>query len=166
MQGYPQLSNQSNCAKSAMSITLYKFYFQSLLGKCDENWISYGENCSLLVHDRMSWFGAYAHCKRLHSELYTDGVHEASIASVMDGRYMWTGLAISTKPNPGPRWEWSNRTQLQWTDREIRVPDVGCRGCGFMRNQTLYLTSHCLKKYSFICQDEYPGIRIRIIPLK
>jgi hypothetical protein len=149
-----------------MSITLYKFYFQSLLGKCDENWISYGENCSLLVHDRMSWFGAYAHCKRLHSELYTDGVHEASIASVMDGRYMWTGLATSTKPNPGPRWEWSNRTQLQWTDREIRVPDVGCRGCGFMRNQTLYLTSHCLKKYSFICQDEYPGIRIRIIPLK
>ncbi len=102
----------------------------------------------------MTWFGAYAHCKALNSELFTVGVHEDAIASPMDGRYMWTGWAISKQPNPRPRWVWSSGSELRWTDREIRVPDLDCLGCGYLHNETLYLTSFCHKKHSFICRDE------------
>ena len=130
-----------------------------LLGACDKNWVAHEENCSLVVYDHMTWLGAYAHCRRLNGELYKDGVHEASILNATQLRRIWTGWAASKTPDPHARWVWSDNTQLNWTEREIKVLDVSCSGCAFIDNQTLYLTAKCSQNRYFKCVNLYPGIQ-------
>ena len=125
-----------------------------MLGKCDENWNLHGEHCSLIVRDQMTWFGAYAHCKRLDSDLFTSSVHEQKFASQIGGQDVWTAKAISTKLNPGLGLKWSGLSALQWASQKINVPDLSCDGCGFMRNGTVYLTSYCFNSRSYICKME------------
>ena len=129
-------------------------------GKCDGGWNVYGEHCFLTVRDQMTWFGAYAHCKRLHSDLFTNGVHENEIASQMDGQNIWTGEAASTKLNPDLKWKWSVGSELQWTSQKINVPDLSCDGCGFLRNETVYLTSFCSKNHSYMCRSEVMSLSV------
>ena len=135
------------------------FFCSFVLDTCDKKWKLVEESCYLVVHESMTWFGAYAHCRRLRSELYTDDVHLPGF--VMDGRSFWTGLAIGWRLDRGLQWQWSNGTTFQWKYRQIQVRHLGCSGCSYMRNRTLYLTSHCHENLLFFCQGELPGIQTR-----
>jgi hypothetical protein len=127
-----------------------------LSGKCDEEWSVHGEHCSLIVRDQMTWFGAYAHCRRLQGELFTSGTHENEIASPMDGQFIWSGSATNKILNTEIKWTWSNGNKLDRKSQKIRMDNSYCvDGCGYVRNRTVHLTSTCNKKRTFICGNEF-----------
>jgi hypothetical protein len=42
----------------------------------------------------------------------------------------------------------------EWEKWKIIIGDVGCGGCGFWRNGTIYLASNCSQELSYLCDGD------------
>ena len=109
--------------------------------------------CFLPVHDRMTWFGAFAHCKDglPNAEHFSkDSLCNAS--RINQTSHFWTGNVYESNINPRANWTWQNGSLFkEWEKWKIIITDVGCGGCGFWKNGTIYLTSNCSQKFSYFC---------------
>ena len=117
--------------------------------------------CSLLqVYDKMTWFGALAHCKTLNGTLNSghfsnDTFHDAPWGNKT---HFWTGNLYEANIDARAHWRWLNGSVFEeWHKWKIVIADVGCDGCGFWQNKTVYLTSNCSQKLSYLCDSDPVG---------
>ena len=113
----------------------------------------------LPVYDRMSWFGALAHCKTLNGTLH--GINGSCNRSLLDApqginaSHFWTGNLYESNIEARANWTWlDGRGFEEWEKWNIIIPDVGCGGCGFWRNGTIYLASNCTQELSYLCDND------------
>ncbi len=128
-----------------------------LLGHCEDDWKKNGSRCFLPVYDRMSFFGAFAHCNRLNSTLYSGHFLKVlffnASQNIVSSRF-WTGKLYNIDPRA--KWIWLNGSVFEeWDNWKIIITDVGCNGCGFWKNGTIYLTSKCSQHISYLCQNDH-----------
>ena len=130
-------------------------YIESI-GICNQGWTSYGDShCWLPVYDRMNWFAAYVHCKRLNGQLPTIE-NLSSIVSFQKDLFFWTDKRYRFKIEPRTNWTWSKSDLAfsDWWKWEIRIQTVGCYGCGFWNKGMIFLNADCEMKHTTICQFE------------
>ena len=98
----------------------------------------------------MTWFGALAHCKALNGTL-----HSTSFSNKTKNKtYFWTGNLYEANIDVRAHWRWLNGSVFEdWDKWKIVIADVGCGGCGFWKNKTIYLTSNCSQKLSYLCNN-------------
>ena len=110
------------------------------------------------VDVRMTWFGAFAHCKSLHRTLETGHFSKPFVRNAhwnFKTPYFWTGKIYETNFDTRANWRWLNGSIFEeWDKWKIIITDVGCGGCGFWRNGSIYLTSNCSKNISYLCESD------------
>jgi hypothetical protein len=106
----------------------------------------------------MSCLGALAHCKRLNGTLNAGNFARALIFNSSRNigiSSFWTGKLKENNIDPHAKWTWNNGSLFkEWDERKIIITDVGCSGCGFFKNGTIYLTSNCLQPISYLCEKD------------
>ena len=114
----------------------------------------------LQVYDKMTWFGALAHCKTLNGTLHagnfsSDAFHDSPWGNKT---HFWTGNLYEAKIDVRAHWRWLDGSVFEeWDKCKIVIADVGCDGCGFWRNRTIYLTSNCKQNLSYLCDSDPVG---------
>ncbi|CAB4004721.1 Hypothetical predicted protein, partial [Paramuricea clavata] len=118
--------------------------------------------CFLPVHDRMTWFDSFAHCKSLNRALDAGNISKALLrnANLSFGTsHFWTGKIYETNIDTSANWTWLNGSLFkEWDKCKVINTDVGCSGCGFWKNGTIYLTSNCSQKFSYFCDGSSTGV--------
>ena len=106
----------------------------------------------------MSCFGALAHCKRLNGTIDAGDFAKALILNAprnIATSSFWAGKLKEINIDPHANWTWRNGSLFEeWNERKIIITDVGCNGCGFMKNGTIYLTSNCSQRISYLCEKD------------
>ncbi|XP_028391918.1 uncharacterized protein LOC114516590 [Dendronephthya gigantea] len=126
---------------------------------CGEGWTKYGDSqCLFPVYHQLTWFGAYIHCKRLNGHiLKQEGVYNLSNTSFNIKDNFWIGKRYRFKiDSKRSNWTW-NRDDVvfsQWFAWQIRIPRVGCHGCGFFDGREVILDSDCNETRFVICRFE------------
>ncbi len=115
----------------------------------------------LPVYDRMTWFGAFAHCKALNRTLYprnfSNHLH-CNTSRCNETSLFWTGRLYEADIDPNANWTWLNGSVFEeWDKWPIIITDVGCDGCSFWRDETIYLTSNCSRNFSYLCDRDGDG---------
>jgi hypothetical protein len=72
--------------------------------------------------------------------------------------FFWTGKLKEINIDPHAKWAWGDGSLFEeWNERKIIITDDGCSGCGFMKNGTIYLTSKCSQRISYLCEKDRVG---------
>ncbi|CAB4043795.1 Hypothetical predicted protein, partial [Paramuricea clavata] len=87
----------------------------------------------------MTYFGAFAHCKRLTTKLYTgkfsnckDSLFNRPTFQNVETPLVWTGKLYESTIDTHANWTWLNGSLFkEWDTWEIIIADVGCNGCSF-----------------------------------
>ena len=129
------------------------------LGNSEDHWRKNGTNCFFPVHDRLNFFGAWAHCKKMKSIILDAGNSSKALLSTVfkkNTTLIWTGkLYERVYFEPGANWTWLNGSVFEEWDRwQIVFSDVSCHGCGFWKNGTIQLTSNCSQRISYFCEKD------------
>ncbi|CAB4023595.1 Hypothetical predicted protein, partial [Paramuricea clavata] len=115
--------------------------------------------CCRPVYDRMTYFGAFAHCKRLSTKIYAGNFSNCkdtlfNTSHNLETPLVWTGKLYESTIDARAKWTWLNGSLFkEWNKWEIIITDVGCNGCSFVRNGTIYLTSNCSQNFSCFCNS-------------
>jgi hypothetical protein len=106
----------------------------------------------------MTWFDAFAHCKSLsrrHDAGFFSNALLCNINETFGTSYFWTGKIYETNIDIRAFWRWTNDSLFEeWDKWKLIITDVGCGGCGFWRNGTIYLTSNCSENLSYLCERD------------
>ena len=109
----------------------------------------------------MTWFGSFAHCKSLNQALDAANTSNALLCNAslaFETSYFWTGKMYESNIDTSANWTWLNGSLFkEWDKWKIRIIDVGCSGCGFWKNGTIYLTSNCSQNFSYFCEGSGQG---------
>ena len=105
------------------------------------------------------WFSAFVHCKRLNGTLLKENISSSLPASwKVKTDLLWTGNLYQTTIDRSSNWAWLNGSLFKyWDQTHIIITDVGCGGCGFWENGTIFLTSNCSQKFSYFCGNDTIG---------
>jgi hypothetical protein len=106
----------------------------------------------------MTWFGSFAHCKSLNRALDAGNISKALLCNAslaFETSYFWTGKIYESNIDTSADWTWQNGDLFkEWDKWKIIITDVGCSGCGFWKNGTIYLTSNCSQNFSYFCEGD------------
>jgi hypothetical protein len=129
----------------------------SLLGICDDHWKKNEKDCFLPVYDRLTFFGAFAHCAKLEGVPRIERAPKELLLTVSKNATItiWTGKVYEARIDKDSKWKWLNGTDFEEWDRwKVVITDVGCRGCAFLKSRTIYLTSECFQRISYLCESD------------
>ena len=110
----------------------------------------------------MTWYGAFAHCRRLNSTLlkgsFPKNVLFTAAHNVVRSSF-WTGKLYQTIIDiPHTDWIWPNGSVFnEWSRWNIIIDDIGCGGCSFWKNGMVHLTSKCSQNVSYFCGSDWIG---------
>jgi hypothetical protein len=133
--------------------------FRYYIDHCKNHSKRNNSQCCLPVHDRMTYFGAFAHCKRLTTKLYVGNFSNCkdslfNTSQNVETSLVWTSKLYESIIHRRAKWTSLNGNSFkEWDKWEIIIADVGCNGCSFMRNGTIYLTSNCSQNLSYFCNN-------------
>jgi hypothetical protein len=106
----------------------------------------------------MTWFGSFAHCKSLNRALDAGNISKALLCNAslaFETSYFWTGKIYESNIDTSANWTWLNGSLFtEWDIWKVIITDVGCSGCGFWKNGTIYLTSNCSQNFSDLCEGD------------
>lgn len=118
------------------------------LGQCEPPWLN-GSNgqCFLPVYDKMIWYGAFAHCRRLNSTIFPGNFSQIQFVNVshlnIKTSCFWTNNLYEIAIKRSAQWTRDvgcliNKISL-WN---ILDTNFSCGRCGVLENCTVYLTSN------------------------
>ena len=149
---------------SAFSLSTFHLDNRSNCEGGTEN-LSGQTNCFLEVHQRMTWFGAHAHCEALNASILTKEVllmNMTNSSHKILSRQYWIDRRPRLLINPKARWKnTSDDGVFEYPDDiQIRITSVGCRGCGFWKDSKVFLGDECEKSHLAICKFKLPRCKL------
>lgn len=132
------------------------------IDRCESGWKKINKTCFLPVYDKMTWYGAFAHCKRLNSTLSKEklpgNLFVNDTRNIVSSSF-WIGNRYQTiTDTEQTNWMWLNGSLFnEWSRWNVIITDIGCGGCGFWRNGIIHLTSKCSENASYFCGSDWVG---------
>lgn len=140
------------------------------LDPCENGWKKIDKNCFLPMYDKMTWYGAFAHCQKLNSSLlkenFPKNVFSNATHKIISSSF-WTGKLYETViDNLHSGWISLNDSVFnEWSRWDIIIHDIGCGGCSFWRNGIIHLTSKCCRNVSYFCGSDCVGKYAILVPV-
>ena len=127
--------------------------------QCVGPWQTESNNheCVLPVYDKMTWYGAFAHCRRLDSEIFAGNFFkiefvDASHLNVTTSSF-WTKNLYEIVLQRTANWTWNAGCLVERTSLWNILDTYFSRGkCGVSKNNKIYLTSNCTQISSNVCK--------------